>query len=305
MSKKRKAEKILFLLSIVAIIYFLLLFHALYKSPKEAFIDYQTTNPFIGEKTLIAAHRLGGGDETEESIKALESAILSGAEILELDIHLTKDNNLILLHDENFNRTTDNKDNLRPEDMTLSEIKKLNLITDSSDDELKVLTLDEVFDFITDKSIRYIIEIKSKKEEGIKALDILYQKIKERDLLDKVIFGTFDKELTKYCGAKYPLLIRSASIGEAIEFYFAALIDKKDYKPPCSVLQVFYGKDYYKFGLNLATARVINYAHKHDMAIQYWTVNEDDEINYLLDANADAIITDNVKMAVELKRLKD
>ena len=304
MSKKRKIGKLLFLLSALAIIYSLLLFHVHYKSPKEAFIDYETTNPFIAEKTLIAAHRLGGGDETEESIKALEGAILSGADILELDIHLTKDDNLILLHDENFNRTTDNKDNLRPEDMTLSEIKKLNLISENSDKELKVLTLDEVFDFINDKSIRYIIEIKSRKEEGKRALDLLYQKLIERDLLERVIFGTFDKEVTKYCSMKYPLLIRSASISEAIEFYFAALLDKKDYKSPCSVLQVFYGKAYYKFGVNLATARVINYAHKNNMAIQYWTVNEDDEINYLLDAKADAIITDNVKRAVELKSIK-
>ncbi len=37
------------------------------------------------------------------------------------------------------------------------------------------------------------------------------------------------------------------------------------------------------------------------MAIQYWTVNEDDEINYLLDSKADCIITDNVKRATELR----
>ena len=37
------------------------------------------------------------------------------------------------------------------------------------------------------------------------------------------------------------------------------------------------------------------------MAIQYWTVNEDDEIEYLIKAGADAVITDNVKRAVEIK----
>ncbi|MDD5973532.1 MAG: glycerophosphodiester phosphodiesterase family protein, partial [Spirochaetales bacterium] len=87
----------------------------------------------------------------------------------------------------------------------------------------------------------------------------------------------------------------------AIEFYIAALFNKKDYQKPCSVLQVFYGKPYYKFGINLATAKVINYAHSQDMAIQYWTVNEDDEIEYLIKAGADAVITDNVKRAVEIK----
>ena len=168
-------------------------------------------------------------------------------------------------------------------------------------DDLRVMLLDEVFDLTESKDIRFIIEIKSKKEEGKIALDILYQKLKERNLLDRVIFGTFDKELTKYCSATYPDINRSASIKEAIEFYFAALFNIKNYQKPCSVLQVFYGKEYYKYGINLATAKVINYAHSQDMAIQYWTVNEDDEIEYLIKAGADAVITDNVKRAVEIK----
>lgn len=301
MSKGRKVLfRMLFLLMSIILIYSLLLFHAHYRSPKEEFINYDTNNPFITNKTLIAAHRLGLRDDSEESMIAIESSLLAGADILELDIHLTKDKSLILLHDKTFDRTTDNKDSLCPEDLYLEQIKSFNIIS-SSAESLKVLTLDEVFDYCENKDVKYIIEIKSKGEEGKEALDILYKKLVERNLLDRVIFGTFDNEVTEYCTKSYPDIIRSASIKEALEFYIAALINKKDYEPPCSVLQIFYGKPYYKFGVNLATSRVINYAHKHNMAIQYWTVNEDDEINYLLDSKADCIITDNVKRATELR----
>lgn len=313
MSNKNWLKRVLIILLTLLIIYLLLFIYALYRSPKEDFIEYQTTNPFITDSTLIAAHRLGGGDEPEETKRALISCIESGADIIELDIHLTKDKNLILLHDETLDRTTDSeyvfkRKGVRPEELNVKEIKQLNGAKgfidahyDSVPDDLRVMLLDEVFDLTESKDIRFIIEIKSKKEEGKIALDILYQKLKERNLLDRVIFGTFDKELTKYCSATYPDINRSASIKEAIEFYFAALFNIKNYQKPCSVLQVFYGKEYYKYGINLATAKVINYAHSQDMAIQYWTVNEDDEIEYLIKAGADAVITDNVKRAVEIK----
>ena len=116
-----------------------------------------------------------------------------------------------------------------------------------------------------------------------------------------MIFGTFKNEITEYASYTYPDLIRSASIKEALEFYIAALCGKKNYEPPVSVLQVFYGKQYFKFGVNLATSRVINYAHSHNMAIQYWTVNEEEDIEYLLSVGADGIMTDYVEMAMGIK----
>ena len=84
-----------------------------------------------------------------------------------------------------------------------------------------------------------------------------------------------------------------------LSFSIAALLGLKDYEPPCTVLQVFYGKPYVRYGVNLATARVINYAHEHGMAIQYWTVNDEEDIRYLKSVGADAIITDYVKLASE------
>ena len=52
----------------------------------------------------------------------------------------------------------------------------------------------------------------------------------------------------------------------------------------------------------MATSRVINYAHSHNMAIQYWTINDEDEIRYLLSIGADGIMTDYVEKAFEIKK---
>ena len=309
----------------VAVIYSFLMIHARWRSNPAKINTYDTDNPFIVNGSLIVGHRMGGGDAPEESLMALEMC-LSGndvPDVLEMDLHITKDGRLVLLHDDTLDRTTDSrfvfgKEGLKPEDLTLEELKKLNIGVSFVDkdgaypykdlhgenvpDTLRILTLEEFLDYSLSRGdFRYIIEIKNGGEEGKKALDILYSVLKERNLLDRVIFGTFKSEITEYASDYYPDLIRSASIKEALEFYFAALLGKKNYQPPVSVLQVFYGKNYFKYGVNFATSRVINYAHSHNMAIQYWTVNDEEDIEYLLSVGADGIMTDYVEMAMGIK----
>lgn len=310
---------------VIAVIYSFLMIHARIKSNPLEIKTFDTDNPFIVRGSLIVGHRMGGGDAPEESLMALEMC-LSGNEVpdvLEMDLHITKDDRLVLLHDDTLDRTTDSffvfgKKDLRPEELTLDELKKLNigvsfvdkegnypykdLHGESVPDSLRILTLEEFLDYSKEMGdFRYIIEIKNGGDEGKRALDILYSTLKERNLLDRVIFGTFKNEITEYASSTYPDLIRSASVKEVLNFYIAALCGKKNYEPPVSVLQVFYGKKYFKFGVNLATSKVINYAHSHNMAIQYWTVNDEEDIEYLLSVGADGIMTDYVEKAMEIK----
>ena len=310
---------------VISVIYSFLMIYARIKSNPLEIKTFDTDNPFIVKGSLIVGHRMGGGDAPEESLMALELCLKGSdvPDVLEMDLHITKDERLVLLHDDTLDRTTDSlyiygKEGLRPEELTLDELKKLNigvsfvdkegnypykdLHGESVPDSLRILTLEEFLDYSKEMGdFRYIIEIKNGGEEGKKALDILYSVLKERNLLDRVIFGTFKSEITEYASDYYPDLIRSASIKEALEFYWAALLGKKNYQPPVSVLQVFYGKNYFKYGVNFATSRVINYAHSHNMAIQYWTVNDEEDIEYLLSVGADGIMTDYVGKALEIK----
>ena len=314
---------------LIALIYLLLMIHARWRSNPQSIKKYATDNPFITDSSLIVGHRMGGGDAPEESLLALEMCL--GGEyvpdVLEMDLHITKDQRLVLLHDATLDRTTDSflvfgKKGLRPEDLTLSELKRLNIGVSFVDkdgnmpykdihgdlvpDSLRILTLEEFLDYSDMRGeFKYIIEIKNGDDLGKKALDILYDTLKSRDLLDRVIFGTFNSEITEYASATYPDLIRSASIKEAAEFYFAALLGRKNYVPPVSVLQVFYGEKYFKYGINLATSRVINYAHSHNMAIQYWTVNKEEDMEYLFSIGADGVMTDYVEKAFEVKNRGD
>jgi len=73
-------------------------------------------------RPVIIAHRGSRYINPENTIIAFKNAVLLGADFLEFDVRLTKDNELIILHDHDVDRTTNGTGNVR--DLTLSEIKK-------------------------------------------------------------------------------------------------------------------------------------------------------------------------------------
>ena len=88
----------------------------------------------------------------------------------------------------------------------------------------------------------------------------------------------------------YPDMHRSASILEVAGFYFNSLLgrDKNEGAYKFSALQIPMGAAI----IDLATARLVNYAHRHDIAVQYWTINNVDDMQLLKDIGADCIMSD-------------
>ncbi|MGN1097069.1 MAG: glycerophosphodiester phosphodiesterase family protein [Christensenellales bacterium] len=288
----------------------------------EAVTSYGGDNPYItfDEQCLISAHRAGGALAPENTLKAFETCLTSTeykVDILEFDLHLTKDGELILLHDDTLNRTSDATEKfgskkVYAKDKTLAEIKTLNMGENFVDEngntpykglrgsdiptECKVITLDEVLDYTesVDDALNYIIEIKDGGDIGRTATDKLYSMIKSRNMLGRVIVGTFENEITKYIDEKYPDFIRSASIGEVLLTYYRFLfnvdLNKCDVKfevLQIPVIPVF----------DMSQKSFIDYCHYYGIALQYWTINEYDEVKKLTGNGADAIITDNPKTA--------
>ena len=280
-------------------------------------IDYPTTNPHIVESTEISSHRSGSGIAPEQTLMALKTCAESttfSVDIFELDLHITKDGVLVLLHDDTLDRTSDSRlifgeEDVRPEDKTYEELRTLNmgaqfamedgsmpyadLHGDAVPDTLRILRLEDALDYLTSQGdYKFILEIKNDGELGKQGVDILWELLTERQLTDKVIFGTFHEEISAYVDTYYPDLARSTSIKEVALFWLAALTNSDSYEPPCRVLQIPFTEEYLRWGINLGTTTVINYAHRHDMAVQYWTINDPEDMAYLASIGADCIMTD-------------
>lgn len=279
--------------------------------------QYETTNPFITGETAISAHRSGAGDFPEETLAAFRGCAENAefqVDYFEFDLHMTADDILVLSHDSTLDRVSDavsvfGAENVLVREKTLAELKQLNIAAqfmndagetpyaglhgDAVPDELRILSLDEVLDYLTAAGdYHYIIEIKDGGEVGLAAADQLYATLAARGLLDRVIVGSFRDEVASYITANYPDMHRSASPEEVVQFYLAALTGKKNFTCSYDVLQLPFGDAGSSFGINLGTATVINFAHANDLAIQYWTVNSETDIAYLASIGADALITD-------------
>ena len=315
--KKLIGRILLVLLCIVIVIAIIGAAQFFHRSDPKNRKQYETTNPFITGETAISAHRSGAGDFPEETLAAFRGCAENAdfqVDYFEFDLHMTADDILVLSHDSTLDRVSDavsvfGAENVLVRDKTLAELKQLNIAAqfvsgageapyadlhgDAVPDELRILSLDEVLDYLTAAGdYHYIIEIKDSGDVGLAAADQLYATLQARGLLDRVIVGSFRDEVASYITANYPDMHRSASPEEVVQFYFAALTGKRDFTCSYDVLQLPFGDAESSFGINLGTATVINFAHANDLAIQYWTVNSEKDMTYLASIGADALITD-------------
>ena len=315
--KKIIGQILLVLLCIVIVIAIIGVAQFYHRSDPKNRKQYETTNPFITGETAISPHRSGAGDFPEETLAAFRGCAENAdfqVDYFEFDLHMTADDILVLSHDSTLDRVSDavsvfGAENVPVRDKTLAELKQLNIAAqfvndagetpyaglhgDAVPDELRILSLDEVLDYLTAAgNYHYIIEIKDGGEVGLAAADQLYATLQARGLLDRVIVGSFRDEVASYITANYPDMHRSASPEEVVQFYFAALTGKRDFTCSYDVLQLPFGDAESSFGINLGTATVINFAHANDLAIQYWTVNSEKDMTYLASIGADALITD-------------
>ncbi len=286
--------------------------------------ESKITNPYItGDKALVSAHRSGKDIAPENTMAAFQYCIETedfNVDIYEFDLHITKDGKLILLHDSTLDRTTNSAEHfgveeVKPSEKTYEELRELNfgenfknadgeypyrgLRGDDIPDELRAVLLEDVLDYLeSNGDFQYIIEIKDSGENGKKACDELYRILKEKELLADVVFGTFNPDVTAYADKNYPDMLRSASIIETIVFYvlcgYGIDVDADFFK--YEALQIPSERAI----IYLNTPRVINYAHKHNIAVQYWTINDAQEVEELNSIGADCIMSDAPDMAYDV-----
>ena len=110
------------------------------------------------ENMQIIAHRGGSGLGLENTLSCIEQGIASGADMIEIDVHLTKDGHLLVCHDETVDRTTDGQGKIK--DMTLDELRALSVVdTKGNITEEHLPTLNEVLELINGRA-QLLIEIK-------------------------------------------------------------------------------------------------------------------------------------------------
>lgn len=221
----------------------------------------------------ITAHRGSSLEAPENTLSALKNAIENGADYAEIDIQLTKDNQIILLHDETFERTTGNTS--RPDELSLVDIKSLDAGTWFSSDfsEEKIPTLQEVMD-LSKGILKLNIEVKgSKHSPGI--IKELIEVIELNDYEDSCVITSLVYEDLEAIESLRPDLktgyIMFVAIGD---------LEKLDV-------------DFYSVEETNVTESFVSKAHSSGREVHVWTINDETSMGSMLDLGVDNIITDN------------
>lgn len=240
-------------------------------------------------KTLNIAHRGANTFAPENTIAAFRKAVEIGADGIEFDIQLSKDNIPVVIHDEKLERTTNGNGLVK--DYTLSELKGLDAGSWFSPEfsGAAIPTLEEVFEEFAESKLLFNIELKS----GIIIYPELEDKVLETisrfKLKNRVVISSFN----------HYSLITCQEIDPEIKtgiLYIAGLYEPWNYAKSLgcySAHPLFY---------HLQHPEIVSGFKEHRIPVYTWTVNEPLYMELMVAGGVSAIITDKPG---ELKKIID
>lgn len=256
---------------------------------------------------LVIAHRGGKGIFPENTAYAFEQSMRLGVDALELDIHLTKDNQLVTIHDPTIDRTSNGTGYVK--DYTYEELKQFNFgakFTDVNGNQpflekqsnLVPITVEELFQKYAKQTI-FLIEIKDEGERGFEAARQLKALIDKYNIVDDVNVTTFHDDVHDYYksirDANSPI---TASQKKATNMVYS-MYGGWDFA-------MSYGYEGMQFptfhSVPLDTDYLIFKMHKHGMFVHYWTINDEETMKALIAKKVDGIITDRPDIQLKLKK---
>lgn len=150
----------------------------------------------LTHKFLLAAHRGSSGTAPENTLAAYRKALDIGIPAIEIDIHLTKDSQIVAFHDDHLGRTAEGNKSI--EESTLDELRQLEVGSWFSEDfkSERIPTLEEIITLVNDKAF-LIIELKPFPKEPELLVNNLMKAISDNHYINKVVLVSFDYNLLK------------------------------------------------------------------------------------------------------------
>ncbi|MBP3326623.1 MAG: glycerophosphodiester phosphodiesterase [Coprococcus sp.] len=237
----------------------------------------------MSRKVKVIAHRGASAlAKHENTLEAFDIAIQIGADMVEFDIRTTKDNIMVVFHDDNINGK-------RLKELTYQQLNKI-----AGTMNYHVPTLEQVLDKCRGK-IHLDIELK---EAGYE--ERVIEAVKSRYSYHEYSMKSFNRKVVENIkkidkNIKTGLLVgkEEASIAERVREYFA---EGSTLKLGCDFVSPYY---------KMMTWGFLFRMKKRNLEVYPWTVNKEKSIRRLLRKNIDGIITDRPDIAIQLlKKMK-
>lgn len=258
------------------------------------------------DETLVIAHRGGLKHAPENTLEAFRHSKDIGVDILEYDVFITIDDELVAIHDDTVDRTTDGSGRIN--ELTLEEVQALDAGYHFKDEQgehsfrnsgVYVPSVEEIFQEFGDK--RQLIELKAtndpdKYEEMIREM---WRLIVEYDMHDTVLIASFDHDINlrfnELSGGSVAIGAGEQETRQFVTLHKAFL--NALYQPTADAFQLPLEQE----GFNLADWKLIRGAENRGMAVYYWTINDENTMMELIDLGAHGIMTDDPELLIELR----
>jgi len=236
--------------------------------------------------TKIFAHRGASAYAPENTLAAFGLACEMGADGIELDVQLTKDGEIVVIHDETVDRTTEGTGWVK--DLTLDQIKSLNASMGNERYPHEMIpTLDEVFDLLADSQMMINIEIKDSQVMYPGLDEKVLEMIDQRDWEYRINMSSFN----------HITLAHIRQIGSLV--YTGVLFQDVLYEPWNYAHQLWATGLHPHYLYVDAVPNLVEESHNSLLEINVWTVNEVADIDRMLARGVDGIITNYPDRALE------
>ena len=206
------------------------------------------------KKIKVWAHRGASGYAPENTMDAFRKAIEMKADGIELDVHLTKDGEVVVIHDEVLDRVSDGTG--RVQDFTCNELKKFNfnkLHPEYKEEEIP--TLEEVYQLIKPTDLTINVEMKTGNTFYPGMEDKVLELTKKYDMMDRIIVSSFNHYTIRSMKEKCPELKTGA----------------------------LYAKIFYP--------NYLEDCRRRNILVHVWTINNEEDMRRCCEMGLDAIIT--------------
>jgi len=229
-----------------------------------------------GSLVLAIAHRGASGYAPENTLAAYRRAVAQGVTVIETDLHLTRDVHFVAIHDETVDRTTSGQGAVKQ--MTLAEIRKLDAGAWFASEFIgeRVPILEEILDFSRKNDVVFYLELKPDGFWG--GEHALIGALRDSGEIQRMVIISFEPAILANLRKMEPLLMTGLlsdgeipnSFDQALEIGARQLVLRGD----------------------LLTPNILQEAHRRDIQVVCWTVNQPAHMRLLASAGVDGIMSD-------------
>lgn len=237
----------------------------------------------------VIAHRGGRGLVPGNTIEAAINAVNIGSDIIEIDVHLTADDVLVVRHDASIDTTTNGTGQISA--MSLADIQgydvgfhEIDYPNAAPQDSIRVPALRDLFLELPDQ--RYLIELKP---QDVSAADRLCGLIRQHNMQKQVLVGSFHTHVLKHFRRECPEIPTSLGRTEVTQL---VLLEK------FNLSHLFISEGYtihipINYGVvDILDLSLVNKMHERNIRVDAWTLNDPESMQQSIYLGVDGIITD-------------